>query len=175
MLIFHCSSAAIPLLSYPLHQPKMLKVIKYNSPLISKLVHGNARSLSTTVSSAKKQRSGKDIVLVDAARTPFVQSGTVYKDLMAYELSRHAVLSLLRKTNLSPEQIEYLILGTVIQEVKTSNIARETVLSCGLPLNIPAHTVTQACISSNQAITSAIGYINSGMIDVAIAGGVETM
>lgn len=78
----------------------------------------------------------------------------------------------MRRTNLSPEQIEYLIIGTVIQEVRTSNIARETVLSCGLPLNIPAHTVTQACISSNQAITSAIGYINSGFIDVAIAGGV---
>ena len=153
----------------------MLKVIKYNSPLVNQLVSSNARSLAATVSAVKKQRTGKDIVLVDAARTPFVQSGTVYKDLMAYELSKHAVTSLLRKTNLSPEQIEYLILGTVIQEVKTSNIARETVLSCGLPLNIPAHTVTQACISSNQAITSAIGYINSGMIDVAIAGGVETM
>lgn len=79
---------------------------------------------------------------------------------------------MLRKTNLSPEQIEYLIIGTVIQEVKTSNIARETVLSCGLPLSIPAHTVTQACISSNQAITTAMGYINSGFVDVAIAGGV---
>lgn len=74
----------------------------------------------------------------------------------------------MRKTNLSPDQIEYLVMGTVIQEVKTSNLARETVLACGLPLNIPAHTVTQACISSNQAITTAIGYINSGFVDVAI-------
>lgn len=155
----------------------MLKfIIKNKSPLVSKLVKNNVQSLSTTVSSAKKtQRSGKDIVLIDAARTPFAQSGTVYKDLMAYELQKHAVLSLLRKTNLSPEQVQYLIIGTVIQEVKTSNIARETVLSAGLPLSTPAHTVTQACISSNQAITTAIGYINSGFIDVAIAGGVETM
>jgi len=152
----------------------MLKIIK-NSPVISSLVKSNARSLATTVSSARKQGTGKDIVLIDGARTPFAMSGTVYKDLMAYELQKHAVLSLLRKINLSPEQIQYLCIGTVIQEVRTSNIARETVLSCGLPLNIPAHTVTQACISSNQAITTSIGYINSGFVDVAIAGGVETM
>jgi len=152
----------------------MLKIIK-NSALLGGLIKNNVQSLSTTVSSAKKPRTGKDIVLIDGARTPFAMSGTVYKDLMAYELQRHAVLSLLRRVNLTPEQIEYLVIGTVIQEVRTSNIARETVLSCGLPLNIPAHTVTQACISSNQAITTAIGYINSGFVDVAIAGGVETM
>jgi acetyl-CoA acyltransferase len=73
------------------------------------------------------------------------------------------------------DQIDYVVIGTVIQEVLTSNIARETVLTSGLPMHIPAHTVTQACISSNQAITSAIGYINSGIADLVIAGGVETM
>ena len=44
--------------------------------------------------------------------------------------------------------------GTVIQEAKTSNIAREAALEAGLPDTIPAHTVTLACISSNVAITS---------------------
>jgi len=152
----------------------MHRVIK-NGSLVAKLAQNNgAKSLATTVSTPKK-RTGKDIVLIEGSRTPFAMSGTVYKDLMAYELEKHAVLSLLRKTNLSPELIEYLVIGTVIQEVRTSNIARETVLACGLPLSIPAHTVTQACISSNQAMTTAIGYINSGFVDVAIAGGVETM
>ena len=68
----------------------MLKIIR-NSSLASRLVKNNVQSLSTTVSSVKK-RNGKDIVIVEGARTPFAQSGTVYKDLMAYELQKHAVL-----------------------------------------------------------------------------------
>lgn len=66
-------------------------------------------------------------------------------------------------------------MGTVIQEVKTANIARESSLAAGFSDKIPAHTVTLACISSNVAITNAIGQILSGQSEVVIAGGVETM
>lgn len=66
-------------------------------------------------------------------------------------------------------------MGTVIQEVKTANIAREASLAAGFPDRIPAHTVTLACISSNQAITTGIGQITSGQSEVVIAGGVEFM
>lgn len=62
--------------------------------------------------------------------------------------------SLIRKTGVNKEDIEYIVCGTVIAEPKTCNIAREVVLTAGLPMNIPAHTVTQACISANQAITT---------------------
>lgn len=73
------------------------------------------------------------------------------------------------------EAIEYVTYGTVIQEVKTSNIAREASLAAGYPDNIPAHTVTQACISSNQAITTGIGLIAAGAYDSVVCGGVEFM
>ena len=66
-------------------------------------------------------------------------------------------------------------MGTVIQEVKTANIAREAALGAGFPDKIPAHTVTLACISSNQAIATGIGQITSGQADAFIAGGVEFM
>lgn len=81
---------------------------------------------------------------------------------------------LIKRTGISKDKIEYVICGTVIQEPKTSNVAREAVLSGGFSLKTPAHTVTQACISANQAITTAIGYINSGAIDTVICGGVES-
>ena len=68
-----------------------------------------------------------------------------------------------------------MICGTVIAEPKIPNVAREAVLAAGLPMKIPANTVAQACVSANQAISSAIGYINSGTYDVVICGGVETM
>jgi len=71
--------------------------------------------------------------------------------------------------------VDHVICGTVIQEVKTSNIAREAALAAGFPDRVPAHTVTQACISSNQAISQGVGLIRSGAADIIIAGGVETM
>jgi acetyl-CoA acyltransferase len=72
-------------------------------------------------------------------------------------------------------QIDYIFIGTTIQETKTSNIAREAALGAGIPLTVPAHTVTQACISSNQAITSACEKILSGQAHIALVGGVDTL
>lgn len=82
---------------------------------------------------------------------------------------------LVRKTGISKEIIEYIVYGTVIQEVKTSNIGREAALSAGFSNKTPAHTVTMACISSNQAMTTAVGLIATGTYDVVVAGGVEFM
>lgn len=117
----------------------------------------------------------KNVVFIDGVRTPFAHSQTVYKDLMAYQLQRMAFLSLLKRTNLPKEKIEYIISGTVIQENKTSNIAHEAAATAGLPSNVPCATTTLACISSNHALTTAMGYIHMGVYDVAVCGGVETM
>ncbi|XP_021915934.1 trifunctional enzyme subunit beta, mitochondrial isoform X2 [Zootermopsis nevadensis] len=83
--------------------------------------------------------------------------------------------SLLRKTGIPKEIVDYIIYGTVIQEVKTSNIGREASLAAGFSDKTPAHTVTMACISSNQSITTGIGLIAAGAYDVIVAGGVEFM
>lgn len=120
-------------------------------------------------------KTGKNIVLVDGVRTPFLLSGSDYSKLMPHDLARHSLLSLLRKTGIDKELIEYIVYGTVIQEVKTSNIAREAALAAGFSNHTPAHTVTMACISSNQAITTGVGLIASGTYDVIVAGGVEFM
>lgn len=61
---------------------------------------------------------------------------------------------ILEKTGLPKEMVDYVIYGTVIQEVETSNIAREAMLCAGYSDKTPAHTVTMACISSNVAITT---------------------
>lgn len=82
---------------------------------------------------------------------------------------------MLRKTKIDKELIDYIVYGTVIQEVKTSNIAREAALAAGFSDKTPAHTVTMACISSNQAITTGVGLIATGTYDIIVAGGVEFM
>merc|ERR1719219_279656 len=102
-------------------------------------------------------------------------SSTTYKELMPHDLQREAFINLLRRTGLDPNLVEYICTGTVIQEVKTSNIAREAALGAGFSDRIPAHTVTMACISSNQAITTCLGLMSQGVYDVCIAGGVEFM
>uniref|UniRef100_A0AAY5F302 Trifunctional enzyme subunit beta, mitochondrial n=1 Tax=Electrophorus electricus TaxID=8005 RepID=A0AAY5F302_ELEEL len=142
-----------------------------------------ARSLSTAVplqaqAKSKKTLSKtgvKNIVLVDGVRTPFLQSGTTYADLMPHDLARTALQGLLNRTGIPKDAVDYIIYGTVIQEVKTSNVAREAALGAGFSDRIPAHTVTMACISSNQAMTTAVGMIAAGQCDAVVAGGVEFM
>ncbi|XP_013781096.2 LOW QUALITY PROTEIN: trifunctional enzyme subunit beta, mitochondrial-like [Limulus polyphemus] len=117
----------------------------------------------------------KNVVLVEGARTPFLMSQTNYKDLMANDLMRHALLSVVRKAGIKKELVDYIIVGTVIQEVRTSNIAREAALAAGFSDKTPAHTVTQACISSNQSVNTAMNLLATGHCEVAIAGGVDYM
>uniref|UniRef100_A0A1L8DZE9 acetyl-CoA C-acyltransferase n=1 Tax=Nyssomyia neivai TaxID=330878 RepID=A0A1L8DZE9_9DIPT len=137
------------------------------------------RTLSTTPASWQKKtvsdKTGKNIVLVDGVRTPFLTSGSDYARLMPHELARHSLVSLLKKTGVDKEVIDYIVYGTVIQEVKTSNIGREAALAAGFSNRTPAHTVTMACISSNQAMTTGVGLIATGTYDVVVAGGVEFM
>ena len=83
--------------------------------------------------------------------------------------------SLAKRIDLDKNAVDYICVGTVIQEVLTSNIAREGALGAGYSLKTPAHTVTMACISSNVAISTCVGYMNAGVYDACIAGGVEFM
>jgi acetyl-CoA acyltransferase len=98
----------------------------------------------------------------------------MYKDYMAVDLGRFALKGLLDKTALDPASIDYLYYGSVIQEPRTSNIAREASMGAGIPISVPSHTVTQACISANQAMTTGAEKILSGQADIIVCGGVET-
>jgi len=116
-----------------------------------------------------------EAVFVEGVRIPFLRSGTAYKDLMAWDLGRMAIEGLLARSNIQPDQIERVIMGTVIQEVKTSNLAREASLGAGIPNTVPAYTTTMACISSNAAVTNAADLIRTNQVHVVLAGGTETM
>merc|ERR1719188_2436846 len=98
-----------------------------------------------------------------------------HKNMMPHDLQRYALTGLVNKTGIDKSIVDYICVGTVIQEVKTSNIAREAALGAGISDRVPAHTVTMACISSNQAITTCLGLMHAGVYDVCVAGGVEFM
>lgn len=134
-----------------------------------------ARHLSAQAAPLASSKGKKNLVLVDGVRTPFTQSSTSFKELQPHDLQREALSGLLRRTGIDPTIVDYIVAGTVIQEVKTSNVTREAALGAGFSDRIPAHTVTMACISSNQAITTCLGLMSQGVYDTCIAGGVETM
>ncbi len=140
-----------------------------------------ARHLSTTTAAGKPAKTAaaapanRNLVLVDGVRTPFLMSFTEYKKLWPHDLQRMALTGLLQRTGIDKDIVDYICCGTVIQEVKTANIAREAVLGAGFSDRVPAHTVTMACISSNAAIATCLGMMHQGVYDVCIAGGVEFM
>ena len=118
---------------------------------------------------------GRTAVFVEGCRLPFQRAGTGYANLMAYDMGRMVLRSLLTRTGLPADHIERVVMGTVVQDVNTSNVARESALAAGIPNHVPAFTVTMACISSNQAVTSGVDLIRCGQVDIMAAGGTETL
>ena len=116
-----------------------------------------------------------NVVFIDGCRTPFLRSGTNYLNLMAYELGRHAIKGLLLKTGLNAKDVDQVIMGIVVANAKTSNVAREAALTAGIHSKAHCQTVTQACISANRAICNGINELLLGNADVVIAGGVENI
>lgn len=114
-------------------------------------------------------------VVVDGCRIPFQRSSTGYKKLRSYDLGRMAVKALLERNSIDSAEIDRVILGTVISNLETSNVARESALGAGIPDTVPAYTVTQACASANQAVTSGAELIRASQADVVVAGGTESM
>ena len=88
----------------------------------------------------------KKVVIIDGSRTPFLRSGTDYMDLLSYQLGGFAIKGLLNKTGIDPEQVDGVVMGNVISNVKTPNVAREAALTAGIPNTVPCRTVSQACI-----------------------------
>lgn len=113
-------------------------------------------------------------VIVDGVRTPFMRSNKAFLDLAAHELGRLALAGLIAKTGLDPKEVQHVTMGCVIHDPATSNVARESLLGAGLPSEVPANTVSLACISSNVAATSLSDMIRLGRIQTAICGGTDT-
>jgi acetyl-CoA acyltransferase len=118
---------------------------------------------------------GRRVAIVEGVRTPFAKSGSAYKDMTAIDLGVVAVRELLARSGIAPTEIDEMVYGTVVHSVLAPNIAREVGLGAGVPPNVPAYTVSRACASANQAITSAAETIALGYADVIIAGGAESL
>jgi acetyl-CoA acyltransferase len=119
--------------------------------------------------------NGRRVAVVAGVRTPFTRAGTAFKSISAIDLGKLCVAELIQRSNLSGNEVQALVFGTVIPSVVAPNIAREIALMPLLPKGVQAFTVGRACASANQAITDAADQIALGHIDVAIAGGAESL
>lgn len=115
----------------------------------------------------------RKVVVVDGCRTPFLRSGTHYMDLLSYQLGAFAIRGLLNKTGIDPKSIDQVIMGNVVSNIKTANVAREAALTAGIPHTTPCQTVSLACISANRAIANACLEIMTGQADIVVAGGID--
>lgn len=115
------------------------------------------------------------VVLVDGVRTPFRRAGTDYLDLISFDLARTVLAGLLDRSSLTPDRIGQVVMGNVVQNPQTSNVARDAALAAGFSRHTPAHTVTLACISANRAVADAALGLLAGHGDFAVAGGVELL
>ncbi len=118
----------------------------------------------------------REVVIVDALRTPIGRFRGSLKDIRADHLGALVSQQLVARNGLDPALIDDVVFGCVTQVGEQSgNIARTALLSAGWPDTIPGMTVDRKCGSSEAAIHVAVGAIAAGACDIVIAGGAESM
>ena len=118
---------------------------------------------------------GRRVAIVAGLRTPFARSGTVFRDVPAVSLARHAARELLYRAELPGREVDEVVWGQVVASPLTPNVAREVSLLPQLPRTVPAYSLNRACASAGQAITNAHDQIALGHANVVLAGGVESL
>ena len=117
----------------------------------------------------------RQVVLCHPVRTAIGTYNGSLKDMPAPDLGAVAIRETLERSGLAADKIQTLVMGNVIQAGVKMNPARQAGIAAGLPVEVPALTVNRVCGSGAQGVASAALEIWSGMIDCAIAGGMENM
>jgi acetyl-CoA C-acetyltransferase len=120
-------------------------------------------------------RPDNRIVILDGARTPIGSFGGMFKDVPGYELGAVAAREAIRRSGIQAEQVDEVVMGCIGQVGADAYNARRVAMTAGLPKNVPAYTVNRLCGSGLQAVWSAAMQMNWGGVDIALAGGDESM
>lgn len=114
-------------------------------------------------------------VIVAGARTPMGRLQGSLKSLSAAELGSVAIKAALERAGVSPEQVEYVILGQVLQAGGGQLPARQAAAGAGIPMTVPSLLINKVCLSGIDAIALADQLIRAGEFDIVVAGGMESM
>ncbi|TFV65020.1 UNVERIFIED_ORG: acetyl-CoA C-acetyltransferase [Bacillus sp. AZ43] len=114
-------------------------------------------------------------VIVSGARTPMGRLLGSLKDFSAADLGGIAIKAALERAGISGDQVDYVIMGQVIQAGAGQNPARPAAVAGGIPMSVPSLTINKVCLSGINAIAMADQLIRAGEYDVVVAGGMESM
>src|SRR3712207_1562595 len=114
-------------------------------------------------------------VIVGGARTPIGKLSGALKGFTAMDLGGLAISAALERSGISGDQVDYVIMGHVIQAGAGQITARQAAVKGGIPMDVPALTVNKVCLSGLNAIALADQLISVGEFDVVVAGGMESM
>ena len=114
-------------------------------------------------------------VIVAGARTPIGRFRGSFASLRAVDLGAVAIRAALERASVAPEQIEYTLMGHVLQAGQGQITARQAAIGAGIPKEVPAITINKVCPSGMAAIATADQMIRAGELEIAVAGGMESM
>jgi len=114
-------------------------------------------------------------VIVSGARTPMGRLLGNLKNLPATALGGHAIAAALERGGVRPDQVQYVIMGQVLQAGTGQITARQAAVAAGIPMTTPALTVNKVCLSGLDAIALADQLIRAGEFEIVVAGGMESM
>jgi acetyl-CoA acyltransferase len=128
------------------------------------------------VASSETTSADSDVVIVSAVRTPMGKRNGSLSGIHPVTLGKQVLEEVVDRAGIKKDQVEYVVFGCVSQVGEQAvNVGRNAMLAAGFPYTIPATSVDLQCGSSQQALHFAANLITSGVCDVAIAGGVESM
>src|SRR5437762_12703391 len=113
--------------------------------------------------------------VVAGARTPIGKFRGGLAPLRAVDLGAIAVRAALERAGMEPDQPEYTIMGHVIQAGQGQITARQAAIAAGMPKETPAITINKVCLSGTSAVAMADQMIRAGELEIAVAGGMESM
>jgi len=114
-------------------------------------------------------------VIVNGARTPMGRLLGSLKDFTGADLGGFAIKAALERSGVSPDQVQYVIMGQVLTAGAGQIPARNAAVKAGIPMNVPALTINKVCLSGMDAIALADQLIRAGEFDIIVAGGQESM
>src|SRR5687768_8842262 len=114
-------------------------------------------------------------VIVSSARTPIGKTSGALAGFTAMDLGGFAIKAALERAGISGDQVDYVIMGQVLQAGQGQITARQAAVKGGVPMSVPAMTLNKVCLSGVNALYAADQMIAAGDADVVVAGGMESM
>jgi acetyl-CoA C-acetyltransferase len=114
-------------------------------------------------------------VILGAARTPFGKLGGALSSLDATDLGSHAISAALERADVAPEQVQHVSYGQVLQAGQGQIPSRQAQIKAGIPKEVPSETINKVCASGIRTVTTVDAAVRAGDLDVAVAGGMESM